>query len=37
VKLLHEANDILKIEPLGSSEYSMALAAQDALKKMGNL
>ncbi|KAL7024018.1 hypothetical protein ACKWTF_012873 [Chironomus riparius] len=37
VKLLHESNDILKIEPIGSPEYSMSLAAQDALKKMGNI
>lgn len=37
VKLLYESNDILKIEPIGSPEYSMSLAAQDALKKMGNI
>jgi hypothetical protein len=36
VKLLQESYEILKIEPVGSPEHSMSLAAFDALKKMGN-
>lgn len=37
VKLLQESYQILNAEPIGSPEYSMSLAAQDALKKMGNV
>lgn len=37
IRLLQESYDILKIEPVGSSEYSISLAAFDALKKMGNI
>lgn len=37
VKLLQESHEILKIEPVGSTEFSISLAAQDALKKMGNI
>lgn len=37
VRLLQESHEILKIEPVGSPEYSISLAAQDALKKMGNI
>lgn len=37
IRLLQESYDILKIEPIGSSEHSISLAAHDALKKMGNL
>lgn len=37
VRLLHESYEILRIEPVGSPEYSISLAAQDALRKMGNI
>lgn len=37
IRLLQESYDILKIEPIGSSEHSISLAAHDALKKMGNI
>ncbi|XP_075157067.1 SET and MYND domain containing, arthropod-specific, member 4 [Haematobia irritans] len=35
VYLLKESSRILKMEPEGSTEYQMALAAEDALEKMG--
>lgn len=37
VKLLQDSYEILKIEPVGSPEHSISLAALDALKKMGNI
>lgn len=35
IHLLKESALILKMEPEGSSEYQMGLAAEDALQKMG--
>ena len=37
VKLLRESRDILQMEPIGSSEHQMGLAAADALSKMGGV
>lgn len=36
IKLLKDSEEILSIEPEGSSEHTMALAAKDALKRLGN-
>lgn len=35
VKLLKESARILKMEPQGSNEHEMGVAAQDSLQKMG--
>uniref|UniRef100_A0A1I8NZ76 SET domain-containing protein n=1 Tax=Stomoxys calcitrans TaxID=35570 RepID=A0A1I8NZ76_STOCA len=35
IYLLKESSMILKMEPVGSTEYQMALAAEEALEKMG--
>lgn len=34
-RLLKESSMILKLEPPGSTEHQMGLAAEDALEKMG--
>lgn len=37
IKLLKESERILSMEPEGSSEYTMAVAARDALKRIGKV
>lgn len=37
IKLLRDSERILVMEPEGSSEHEMALAAQDALNRIGKV
>lgn len=37
VKLLKESEEILLLEPEGSKEYEMAIAAKDALQRLGDI
>lgn len=37
IKLLESAEEILKMEPEGSSEHTMAAAARDALQRIGKI
>lgn len=37
IKLLKDSEEILSIEPEGSSEHTMAIAARDALKRLGTV
>lgn len=37
VSLLKDSERILSLEPKDSSEYTMALAAQDALQRIGKI
>lgn len=37
IKLLKESEEILKMEPEGSNEHTMAVAARDALKRIGKV
>lgn len=37
IKLLRDSERILAMEPVGSSEHEMALAAQDALGRIGKV
>lgn len=37
IKLLKDSEEILKMEPEGSNEYTMAVAARDALKRIGKV
>lgn len=37
IKLLHDSEEILSMEPEGSNENIMAIAARDALKRIGKV
>lgn len=37
IKLLKDSEEILKMEPEGSNEYMMAVAARDALQRIGKV
>lgn len=37
IKFLKESEEILKMEPEGSNEHTMAVAARDALKRIGKV
>lgn len=37
IKLLKESEEILRMEPEGSNEYTMAAAARDALQRIGKV
>lgn len=37
IRLLKESEMILSMEPKGSAEYAMSVAAKDALKRLGRV
>lgn len=37
IKLLKDSEQILKMEPEGSNEYTMSVAASDALQRIGRV